>query len=389
MVISMQKLRSRFVSLLLVVALSACGGGGAQEASVSTGADTEAISTGADTEAISTDSASDSEDGVPVKDSAPPARSGTITIGDITLLSEGEADLATLNRNEVCGLVTAEELATALGAKSPPGDRGWSQDEGESFCEQAYQEEFDGVEMIHSVWGVERTAPTDWATANVDMQETMSDLRVADLKARAIVKGGEPGQGQESVRLLVEISPDRTLAVAVDSWRGADIAKATSVAEAVLKNLKNFTPTPEPAMSAKVSSPMEFTAPQLCSLLREPAISTLVDEGFIPGSETYLLQGDELTCARGGAKLILTIRLEKPFRLDDEGVAATEIAGRPAETIRTMYEGRLSTYEFLVETDGGHWVSLVGQSVSDTPETEKLLREEIEFIMAEIKLRTR
>jgi hypothetical protein len=245
------------------------------------------------------------------------ANGATILIGDIPLLLEGASDIATLSETQVCGLISGEALSAALGAKSAPGERSWSQDEGGSFCEQAYQQEFEGVETIHSVWGVERQTSADWPTTDADRQETASDLTLSGAKARAIVKTGEPGQAEESVRVLVEISPDRTLFAVVDSWPGADIPKAIAVAEEVFRNLKALVIEDEPPLDAKITSPMGLSAAQLCSLIREPALATLVAEGYIPGGDTLLLQGEQVSCGRGGSKLIVQIRRDKPFRMDD------------------------------------------------------------------------
>jgi hypothetical protein len=53
-----------------------------------------------------------------------------------------------------------------------------------------------------------------------------------------------------------------------------------------------------------------------------------------------------------------------------------------------MYEGRLSSLEFQTELVDGNWLSLAGQFVNDTPASEKLLREETEYILAELTRRT-
>lgn len=97
-----------------------------------------------------------------------------------------------------------------------------------------------------------------------------------------------------------------------------------------MASLVALTPVPAPAIDAKVTTAMELSAGQLCSLVRDTGVTALLADSPAPGIDTVLRQMDAISCSKGGAKLAVEISTQEPFVIDEKTITKVTLNGMEA-----------------------------------------------------------
>ena len=303
------------------------------------------------------------------------------------VLAPGSSDPAVLTKDQACELIPGSLIASSYGLKTAPGDPAWSQDDTETLCEVAFVKENNDSTTPHFTWYVTKSGENEWPRTGGDAGAVMATT-IGGKKAVLTAKSGEGYDNATS--LYITMSSGRTARFTADGWKGAtDKDRAQKMAEALVASLVAMRPVPAPAIDAKVTTFMDFSAGQLCSLVRDTGVTALLVDSLPPGTDTVLLQMEAISCSKGGAKLEVKISTQEPFVIDEKTITKVTLNGVEAFWEKPpIAEGPGLQYMQLRVKRKDLWVSVTAGSVADTPAVETILKREATYVLAQLDKRS-
>ncbi len=310
--------------------------------------------------------------------------------GPESVVKPGESSKLSLTKPEICPIIDPVKIVKQLNIDGVVTSLDWTQAGYGSTCEARIAI---GASEGFLSWGVGKADPKYWEVVGTDESGTTTAEVVGGQPARLYV-----GAEKQYASVVVAVK-DLWFTVSVRDVEITDNASVLRFAEDLVAALKTVTPIATPALDSIASAPLRLSGAQVCSLMSDDVLKTLVKLRTYPEIPTdilpdsYQLSDKSVWCTRGHGRTRVTISNTKPYdwantQPEESGYTTPASFGEIVGFRRRELDEAGAFLKTIATVPWRtSWVEIEIQYLSEGPELDAILGKEVQEVLSKLDKR--